>query len=62
MDSCQLYFFQSGQEGKAIIRISVVLKEGTRDAVIICAFCPERLEPWEVLEELAPWPRQSWQT
>ena len=32
----------------------MVLKEGTRDAVVICAFCPERLEPWKVLEELAP--------
>ncbi|KAH9990043.1 hypothetical protein BJV77DRAFT_963617 [Russula vinacea] len=47
MDSCQALFLPSGQEGKAIIRISVVLKEGTRDAVVICAFCPERLEPWK---------------
>jgi hypothetical protein len=47
----KLYFFQSGQESKGIIGLFVVLKEDTRDAVVISAFYPERLDSGE-LEEL----------
>jgi hypothetical protein len=52
----ELYFFQSGQEGKVIIRLFVATKEDRRDAVgiSITAIYLERLDTGELPKEFKP--------
>ena len=49
-----LYFFQRGKVSKSVVGLFVILKEGIRDAVVMCAFYIEHLDTGEQLIEPAP--------